>query len=165
MTCESRNTLLYHQSYASTRRFLAAFPFVDRIRNSALFVLAKPSVFLFLRLIMGFLKVVVTFIWELTTLTPQSLNPFSYDYDNGQQHIIPPSHDSPSVIPWKPGTARLTFPVDGISSTLMCEYDLDPAVWEPCNTPENRLCWLQNKQTGENYTINTDCELLDIEEE
>ena len=106
---------------------------------------------------MGFLKVVVTFIWELTSLTPQALNPFSYDYGQDQQPFLPPGHDSPFGTPWKPGTSGLTFPVDGINSTVMCEYDLDPAVWESCNTPENRLCWLRNKQTGESYTIDTDC--------
>jgi len=109
---------------------------------------------------MGFFKIVVTFIWELTTLTPQGINPFSYDYDRGQQPIGLPGLDSPSVKPPKPAHDRLSFPVDGISSTLICEYDLDPAVWEPCNTPEDRLCWIRNTQTGENYTINTDCERI-----
>lgn len=107
---------------------------------------------------MGFLKVVVTFIWELTTVTSPATNPFSYGYDRGQQPFSNPELDSPFNKPSRPGQARLSFPVDAISSSLICEYDLDPAVWEPCNTPENRLCWIRNMQTGENYTINTDCE-------
>lgn len=107
---------------------------------------------------MGFLKIVVTFIWELTTLTPQTLNPFSYDHSiSGQQPILPPGAELPSGNPSDLKKHRLKFPLDGISSSLICEYDLDPAVWEPCNTPENRLCWLRNKRTGESYTIHTDC--------
>jgi hypothetical protein len=106
---------------------------------------------------MGFFKVVVTFIWELTTLTPQTLNPFSYDHDGDQQPILPPGLDSPYVEPSHPKKHHLRFPVDGISPSLMCEYHLDPAVWEPCNTPENRTCWISNKHTGEAYTIKTDC--------
>lgn len=114
---------------------------------------------------MGFFKVVVTFIWELTTLTPLSLNPFSYHYENGNQQVIPPSQGFPSANPWKSGSSRLAFPVDGGSSSLVCEYDLDPAVWEPCNTAQDRQCWLRNKVTGETYDINTDCELTSHEKE
>jgi hypothetical protein len=159
MACRSRNRPQYHH-FKGHRGFLWCCLLISHnLASITSFFTRSFLVLLEPFFTMGFFKVVVTFIWELTSLAPTSLNPFSSGSGHEQHPIFPP-HDSSSAEPWRPGTASLTFPVDGISSTSMCEYDLDPAVWEPCNTPENRLCWLQNKQTGQNYTINTDCEAL-----
>ncbi|KAK4458969.1 putative laccase precursor [Cladorrhinum samala] len=58
----------------------------------------------------------------------------------------------------------VTFHPEGALGTLRCHYpSLDPSIWEPCNTPGQRSCWLRMKRPDSNgnlhgYDIHTDYE-------
>ncbi|KAK3990829.1 putative laccase precursor [Cladorrhinum sp. PSN332] len=58
----------------------------------------------------------------------------------------------------------VVFHPDGAPGTLQCHYPtLDPNIWEPCNTKDNRACWLRMKKPDEDgnrygYDIHTDYE-------
>ncbi|KAK4220958.1 putative laccase precursor [Podospora fimiseda] len=58
------------------------------------------------------------------------------------------------------------FHPDGAPGTLQCHYPtLDPDLWEPCNTKDNRACWLRMKKPDKRgkhygYDIHTDYETI-----
>jgi hypothetical protein len=48
-------------------------------------------------------------------------------------------------------------PQEGVGGGLRCRYR-DMPEWESCYGPQNRTCWLRNKNTGQTIDIGTDYE-------
>lgn len=56
---------------------------------------------------------------------------------------------------FKPPSGR---PVNLPGGDLVCDYSAMGSEWQPCSTPANRACWLENSRTGQQFNISTDYE-------
>lgn len=48
--------------------------------------------------------------------------------------------------------------LSGPGSDFKCDYNDTMPQWSPCSTPENRTCWLKNRETNDTFDIYTDYE-------
>lgn len=107
----------------------------------------------------------------LEKTSPQGLTPppGGVQWDPGNSNTT--SHQESTGRDNTDGTASnpsphrgVTFHPEGAPGNLRCHYPfLDPSIWEPCNTPSQRSCWLRMKKPDINanlygYDIHTDYE-------
>lgn len=93
--------------------------------------------------------------WEAFVQIATYAQSIGTNYDANQQPLHLPSHDHTSGIPGVDVSAGVSFPVVGANFT--CQY---PSMtgYKPCNTANDRTCWLKGPKGKRDYTITSDYE-------
>jgi FtsP/CotA-like multicopper oxidase with cupredoxin domain len=78
------------------------------------------------------------------------------EFDLGQQPLPLPGAGSESN---RPHTKGISFkPQNATRGDFSCQYPHLGSDWEPCNSANDRSCWLKNSKSGEKYDIHTNYE-------